>query len=77
MTDSDERKHEDSNGTNRQLAEGEIIEFFEKLELGSAADRERFLSLERLIKNLDCEQEKPEEFRVVFGDSTARDPTSE
>jgi hypothetical protein len=70
--------NEESNGANGQLAEGEIVDFFEKLELGTAADRERFLSLERLIKNLDTEQEKPSEaFRVVFGDSTVLDLTSE
>jgi len=69
---------EKSNGASRQLAEGEIVEFFEKLKLGSSAERERFLSLERLIDNLDSEQEKPNEgFRVVFGNSTVRDLTSE
>jgi hypothetical protein len=69
---------EESNGASRPLAEKEIVEFFEKLNLGSSADRERFLSLERLINNLDSEQKKPnDEFRVVFGDSTLRDRTSE
>jgi hypothetical protein len=63
--------NEESNGTNRPLAEQEIVEFFETLKLGSSADRERFLSLERLINNLDSEQERPnEEFRVVFGNSS-------
>jgi len=67
---------EESNGANRQLAEGEIMEFFEKLNLGSAADRERFLSLERLVKNLDSEQERQNEVsRVVFGNSTVQDLT--
>jgi hypothetical protein len=70
--------NEQSNGDNCCLAEGEIIDFFEKLNLGSAADRERFLSLERLIKNLDTEQEKPSDvFRVVFGNSSVGDPSSE
>jgi hypothetical protein len=66
-----ERTDEEPNGTNRPLAEREIVEFFERLKLGSSADRERFLSLERLINNLDSEQQKSnEEFRVVFGNSS-------
>jgi len=77
MTDS-ERRNDVSNGTSRLLDDREIVEFFEKLKLGSSTDREKFLSLERLLNNIDSEQENPSEaFRVVFGDSTAQDLTSE
>jgi hypothetical protein len=70
--------NEESNGTSRQLSEREIAEFFEKLNLGSAAERERFLSLERLVQSLDSEQEGSSESpRVVFGDSTVTDPASQ
>jgi hypothetical protein len=66
------------NGVSRQLAEGEIIEFFEKLKLGSSTEREKFLSLNRLLNNLDSEQEQPnKEYRVVFGNSAVPDPTSD
>lgn len=52
----------------------EIAEFFEKLNLGSAAEREKYFWLDRLSK-LDLEQEKAnQELRVVFGDSTTIDP---
>ncbi len=65
-----------SRSADRSLGKQQIADFFEKLKLGSAAERQKYLWLERLSKP-DPEHETPNEgFRVIFGDSSAEEPAS-
>jgi hypothetical protein len=65
-----------SHTVDHPLAEDEIVEFFEKLNLGSAAERESYFWLDRLNKQIDLEQEQPSDgLRVIFGNSSIDDPT--
>jgi len=70
------RKVEQSPKTDRMLQEKEINDLFDALKLSTFADREKFLRLERLSNYADVEQDRAKErFRVLFGDSTASDPS--
>ena len=51
------------------LSETQILEVFEKLQLSSLADRERFLNLEKLGDPASSEGEAG--YRIQFGDSTS------
>ncbi len=50
------------------LDEAGILEVFQKLQLSSAADRERFLSLEKLGEATEGADDPP--FSIRFGNST-------
>lgn len=53
------------------LRNEEIRELFQKLELGKAADRDRFLRLQQLAHQPDPKQDCPDEaLRVFFTHST-------
>jgi|HubBroStandDraft_6_1064221.scaffolds.fasta_scaffold675461_2 hypothetical protein len=55
----------------RALRKKEIRELFEKLDLGTAADRDRFLRLQQLVHQPDSNQDCPgEALRVFFSHST-------
>jgi hypothetical protein len=55
----------------RVLREKEIRELFQKLDLGTAADRDRFLRLQQLVHQPDPRQDCPGEgLRVFFTHST-------
>jgi hypothetical protein len=62
----------------RNLGEKEINDLFDKLDLSTAADREKFLRLERLSTDPNLAQDEADEtFRVLFGDSTAAGTTAQ
>ena len=68
----------DSPEANRTLKEKEINDLFEMLNLTTAADRDKFLRLERLSNESDLGQDRgAAPLRICFGDSTVSSPPSE
>jgi|HubBroStandDraft_1064217.scaffolds.fasta_scaffold1106817_2 hypothetical protein len=67
---------EDRSSGSRALSEKEIKDLFEALNLSTAAEREKFLRLDRLSNEPDSGQDHMEALRVRFSNSTAREPAA-